>query len=167
LSSLQIERTGYLTRWVNATVINKRWALRAGVLSLAFGVSFIAAPFIASSRVPSIPVSPAAPAIPGQVASGFDGPARELFAAQVDSFMIASEARNKAVAAASNASRNAASRDDKLNRRTLYLALICLATALIGPWLYEMQERTLGSNNKKPGSRGILASVAAVIRPRG
>jgi hypothetical protein len=133
LSELQINRTAYLTDWVNAIINQRRWALRASVLSLAFGVAFIPAAFVASRRPASIPAAPTAPAIPVQIAPEVATTAAMSFKAQVASYDSAVTARNSAIASAATASKTAGRDERRANWVTLGLALLGILVVLLGP----------------------------------
>jgi hypothetical protein len=136
LTERQLNRTGFLIRWVNAAVGNRRWAIRASVLCLAFGVAFIPAAFLSSHRPAPVPAAPTAPSIPGEVASVLTGPALKLFNAQVGSFEGAEKARNEAIEKASEEAKAISSSEESANLITLAAAAICLLIALLGPIAY-------------------------------
>lgn len=46
LREAQEERTWFLVRWVRAGIMNKKYAIRAAVIALGFGVAFLPAPFL-------------------------------------------------------------------------------------------------------------------------
>jgi hypothetical protein len=137
LSELALLRTGYLTRWVNATVHHRRYALRASVLSLGLGVAFVPAPFVAAERAPAIPAAPTAPAIPQAIAPDVAADAQILFREQVAGYTAATEARNTAIAESAQVARDAAERDRDANRTTLGLAVLGLYAVLVGPLLFD------------------------------
>ena len=126
-------RTSYLVKWINATVYNRRWSIRASVLALAFGVSFMAAPFVGTSQPGEIPAAATAPEIPAQIAPDVAPAAVALFTERVESFNAASKERDDAIAAASDSSQRAARHDDHLNWVTFWIATGALCAALLGP----------------------------------
>jgi VIT1/CCC1 family predicted Fe2+/Mn2+ transporter len=135
LSELQLNRTGFLTTWVNAIINERRWALRASILSLAIGVAFIPAAFVATHRPPSIPEPPAAPTIPMQIAPEVADQAAKAFAAQVKSYNAAVKARNAAIVSAANATTTAADDEQWANWITLVLGIIGLIVVVGGPFV--------------------------------
>ena len=140
LADMQLQRTGYLTKWVNSTVHHRRYALRASVLALAVGVAFVPAPFLTSSRPPDVPDPPTAPSIPSAIAEPVAKDAAALFAGQVKAYNEASEARNAAIEAAAGQATRAAAEDEEANDRARWLALIALIVVLVGPFAYGLAE---------------------------
>jgi hypothetical protein len=136
LTEQQLNRTGYLVRWINSSVLDRRWAIRASVLSLAFGVAFIPAPFIAASRPASIPDAPAVPAIPGTIAPEVAGSATQFFKGQVKSYKAAATERNEAIKKAAETSTKTSNREAHLNKVMIWIALVCLLFVLILPLVY-------------------------------
>lgn len=135
LADLQLRRTGFLTQWVLATVFHRRWAIRASVLALGFGVAFVPAPFVSAARTPDVPAAPVAPEIPGEVAEAVRDDAARLFRARVDDFERATKARAAALEAQSAAV--AAAREDERRAERAFrgAAALALLTTLAGPWL--------------------------------
>lgn len=151
LTEQQMSRTGFLIKWVNATVWDRRWAIRASVLCLAFGVSFIPAAFISSHLPAKVPDAPVAPAIPGEVASGVATRATKLFEAQADSYEEAVNKRNEAITQASEESEEISAKENTTNLVSLIVAIIALIVALLGPVLWaatvdRKRERDLGGS---------------------
>lgn len=141
LTQLQHARSAFLTRWTNATVRNRRWAIRASVVSLAFGAAFMAAPFVsAGARVP-VPEAPVAPAIPGGVAEAVSAEAARLFRLQVDDYEAAINARAAALAAVQRDAEARRDREADLEQFVLVLAAIGMVVALGGPVVYERLRR--------------------------
>lgn len=136
LTELQLNRTAYLFRFVNATVGDRRWAIRASVVSLAIGVAFIPAAFVARSHPVSVPDAPVAPTIPSEIATQVRASATELFKAQLDSYKAAVTARNEAIEKASNETSDVAKNESHINSAALWLALVGLVVVLIGPLLW-------------------------------
>lgn len=136
LTEQQMNRTGFLIKWVNATVRDRRWAIRASVVCLALGVAFIPTAFVANSRPAPIPEMPAAPAIPGTIAGQVSDSAVELFKAQLGSYKAALDARNDAIKDAPAEAQSIAADEATTNKVALLLALLGLFLALIGPLVY-------------------------------
>jgi hypothetical protein len=136
LGQMQINRTGYLVHWINATVWSRRWALRASVLSLLVGVAFIAAPFIATSRPVKVPDAPAFPTIPSQIAAPVTKDAKALFHSQATGYLDAVTARNDAITKASTQAEDAANGEHDLNRISLWFAIGGAILVLFGPLVY-------------------------------
>jgi hypothetical protein len=136
LTEQQMNRTGFLIRWVNATVRDRRWAIRASVICLALGVAFIPAAFVANSRPAPVPDLPAAPAIPGVIAGQVSDSAVELFETQLGSYRAALEARNDAIKSAPAQAKSIAADEATTNEVALGLALLGLLLALLGPLVY-------------------------------
>lgn len=141
LTEMQLHRTGYLTRWVNATVHDRRWAIRASVISLALGVAFIPAAFIATSRPVAIPDPPVTPNIPSTIAAPVTDQAVQLFEAQVQGYEAAALARNEAIERAAVAASDIADDETDLNIIVSLLALGGLLVVLFGPWVYSKSAR--------------------------
>jgi hypothetical protein len=147
LTEQQLNRTGFLIKWVNATVRDRRWAIRASVLCLGFGVAFIPAPFVSSHRPAAVPDAPVAPAIPGEVASSVVTRATQLFEAQAESYEEAVNKRNDAIAKASEESEEISAKEKTTNLVSLALAVIALIVALLGPviWAQTIDRKREGS----------------------
>ncbi|HVF03538.1 MAG TPA: hypothetical protein VNA20_01740 [Frankiaceae bacterium] len=141
LADLQFHRTGWLTKFVNSTVLNRRYAIRASVLALGFGVAFVPAPFVATRRPPAVPPAPVAPAIPGQVAAAVQADAARLFAAQVNGFSAATDARNKALEAQGETAAAQRANEQLADAVAAALALGGLVTVTAGPALAARRER--------------------------
>jgi hypothetical protein len=135
LSELQLNRTNFFAKWIDATVNDRRWALRASVFSLAIGVAFIPAPLIATHRVQKIPAAPVAPAIPGVVASEVSSSVTESFKAQTKSYDAAVKERDAAIASASKETQTVAKDEKDANELTLFLGLAGLGLVCLGPVL--------------------------------
>lgn len=142
LTEQQLNRTGFLIKWVNATVRDRRWAIRASVLCLAFGVAFIPAAFISNHRPAPVPDAPVAPAIPAQIDPAISDSAKELFQAQIGSYEGAVKARNGAIEKSSTESEGISSAEEKTNWITFCLALFCFLFAMLGPlvWAWKVDE---------------------------
>jgi hypothetical protein len=153
LTEMQLYRTGYLTKWVNATVHDRRWAIRASVLSLAIGVAFIPAAFVASARPTKIPDAPAVPEIPSEIAAPVSDDATALFRAQVQGYKAASTARNAAIEKAANQAKSAANREKRLNNAALIFAVAGLLVVFFGPWLFSMAEDAESLRRLRRGER--------------
>jgi hypothetical protein len=158
LADLQFQRTGWLTRWINSTVLNRRWAIRASVLALAFGVAFVPAPFVSTARTPDVPAAPVAPAIPGTVAPAVAADAARLFAAQVTGFEAAVDARAAALAAQAEAAKDAAADERLVEWAFVVAAALALAATLLGPHVWRHKDHP-----SAPGSAVEAAPAAAGI----
>lgn len=134
---MQLARTAFLARWVNETVASKRYATRASVLALLFGVLFIAAPFVSSATPTESPETVTVPAAPSAVAKGFEGPALEVYRAQVKDYEAAVAARAAALEAEKKASDTRREQEHRLDRAFGWLAAIALVVVLAGPLLPE------------------------------
>lgn len=132
-AQLQHARTAHLTRWVSATVRNRRLALRASVVALAAGVAFMAAPFVSSGRAAEIPADPAAPAIPEVIAPALEADAVELFRDQAESYEAAQDARNEAITRAAAAAADIEEREDRLDLLCTLLAVVALVLVAVLP----------------------------------
>jgi hypothetical protein len=133
----QYSRTAYLTKWIKASVRARRYAIRAAVVSLLFGVLFIAAPFVSTiAPVPDIP-EPQAPVPPSQVAPGFEKDAIALFSQQVADYEAAAAARAAALDAAKTAAEDREKAEDELNTQMSGFAGIALLLIVLGPWCIE------------------------------
>ena len=142
LADRQLIRTAWYTRWVNAAVLDRRWAIRASVLALAFGVAFVPAPFVASARRPDVPAAPVAPAIPEQVADPVRPDAQRLFAAQVDAYVDAVKARSLAV----DEARKTPGHDADVNRWFAWAAAVAALLTFAGPEIWgSVREREEGT----------------------
>jgi hypothetical protein len=139
LSELQLNRTGFLTRWVGAIINERRWAIRASVISLAVGVAFIPAPFVAAHRATAIPSEPAAPAIPTAVAPELGTLAKETLEKQLVSYGAAVKARNEAIGKASTETTKISSQEATANEITLVIGVIGLLAVVLGPVLIASQ----------------------------
>jgi hypothetical protein len=133
IPELQLLRTGYLTKIINATVYNRRWAIRASVVSLAVGVAFLPAAFVTNSRKVDVPDPPVAPEIPAEVAVSIAPSAAALFDAQVQGYEAAVEKRNEAVEESSRQATEASEKDADLNDTFATLALVGAAIVLLIP----------------------------------
>lgn len=142
-AELQHARTSHLTKWVAATVHNRRWAVRSSVIALAIGVAFMAAPFVSSGRAPDVPDAPTSPVIPEVIAPALEDDAAELFREQATSYREAQDARNAAIQEAADASAALADREDDLDRWFAAAALVALAVVLAGP-------RFVGDDDDRP-----------------
>jgi hypothetical protein len=142
LSEQQMNRTGFLIKWVNASILDRRWAIRASVLCLAFGVAFLPAPFVANHRPATAPEAPAAPLIPAEVAPDFSAKALELFESQVASYEGAEEKRNEAIEKAAIEAKGISSAEDTTNLVSLALAVLCFLIAMVGPLLWAWKKDT-------------------------
>ncbi len=142
LTEQQMNRTGYLIKWVNATVTDRRWAIRAGVLCLAFGVAFLPAPFISSHRPAPVPEGPTAPQIPGEVAPPVSAAAVKLFESQVAGYEGAEEKRNEAIEKAAVEAKAVSSAENTTNLISLALAVFCFMIAMVGPLLWAWKKDT-------------------------
>jgi hypothetical protein len=134
LAAMQLERTAFLTRWVNSSVHKRRWAIRASVLSLAFGVAFVAAPFVSPGRPVTIPEAPAVPEVPAEIAPEIATEASALFESVAAGYEDANRSRNAAIEEASRAAEEAAASDDRYNRIASVAAALALVVVLVGPW---------------------------------
>ncbi|HET7121112.1 MAG TPA: hypothetical protein VFI17_07665 [Solirubrobacterales bacterium] len=159
MTEQQMNRTAFLIKWVNTTVRDRRWAIRASVLCLGFGVAFIPAAFISSHRPAAVPAAPAAPTIPGEVAPSLTTQATKLFEAQAKGFEEAVEAQSSAVTKASEESEEISAKEKTTNLIALALALGALIMALLGPVVWE---KTVDKKREeKEGDTGIAAPAAA------
>jgi hypothetical protein len=145
INELQMNRTSYIVRWTRATVANKRWALRSSVVSLFFGVAFIAAPFISATRIEDPPPLPTPPSIPSEVAEAFTAKAQELFQLQVDTYRQQLSEHDRAVESIGRASIAVKDREDDLNRAFLNIAIVALVLALVIPWLFDLEDEQSGT----------------------
>lgn len=137
----QYTRTANLTSWIKASVHRRTYATRASVISLLFGVLFIAAPFV-STAVPAPEISsPSAPAPPAEVDDAFASVALELFESQVEDYQNAVAARAAELAAAEDAAKQRADQEAELNATVTALAVLALMVVLLGPLLYAGLER--------------------------
>lgn len=134
-AELAMNRSRILTRHVNLTIYNRKWAIRAAVISLGVGVGFIAAPFVGSQRATAIPAAPVAPAIPSQVADELSAQAVQLFEQQTASYLEAVNARNEAIKSAAEDAADAAGQDRTANLISFVLAALALVGVLGGPYL--------------------------------
>jgi hypothetical protein len=142
LAEMQFLRTGYLTKLVNATVYNRRWMMHAAVVSLVFGAALLPAAFISSSAQVKVPDAPAAPAIPGEVASGLEDRAIELFDAQVAGFKEAVKERNEAIAAAASEAEKAEADNAHLNEVFAWVSVGALFLVFAIPGLIALATPT-------------------------
>lgn len=133
----QYARTAHLTRWIAATVRNRRWAIRASVVSLAFGVAFMAAPFVASGGASAVPDAPTAPPVPAAVAPIIEDDAAELFRVQAASYEAAQDARNQAIERAAQASAAHAASENDLDVASLVVAGVALALVILLPFCFD------------------------------
>jgi hypothetical protein len=142
LTEQQLNRTGFLIKWVNATVRDRRWAIRASVLCLAFGVAFIPAAFISNHRPAPVPDAPSAPAIPSQIDPAVTDSASRLFESQIGGYEGAVKARNEAIEKSAAESKGISSAEDSTNLLTLAAAIFCFLLAMLGPlfWAWKVDE---------------------------
>lgn len=138
LEEKQMNRSDYLIRWVNSSVQSRRWAIRASVVSLAVGVAFIPAAFVASSRPATVPDPPEVPAIPAVIADAVGGDATKLFQGQIRSYEAAQKARNEAVAKSAMEAKSISSNEAETNQIALVLAAAGLFLVLLGPWTWGL-----------------------------
>jgi malate synthase len=138
LTEQQMNRSGFFVKWVNSSVRARRWAIRASVLCLAFGVAFIPAPFVSKSGKSDTPEAPVAPAIPGQVAAQLSGPSLRLFEAQIERYSAALEAQQKEIEKAPAQAQKISEEEEDTNEAALKIAIACLIIAFVGPWLWGM-----------------------------
>lgn len=136
LTEQQLNRTGFLVRWVNATVRDRRWAIRASVVCLAIGVAFIPVAFVANSRPAPIPDAPTPPTIPAAIATQLGDAANQLFEAQLKSYQAALAARNKAIREAPTEAKSIAADEATVNEIALACAIAGLLVAFLGPLIY-------------------------------
>jgi hypothetical protein len=139
LSELQLNRTAFLAEWVNAIVNDRRWAVRASVLSLAIGVTFIPAAFLSTHHPPSIPAAPTAPTIPAQIAPEIAPEAKKLFNAEAASYESAEKARAKLIEATAGEASTVAKDERSANWTTLGLGILGLLVVLLGPFARKNQ----------------------------
>jgi uncharacterized membrane protein HdeD (DUF308 family) len=165
-TEMQLNRTGYLTQWINATVQDRRWAIRASVLSLAIGVAFIAAPFVATSRPVAIPDPPAAPAIPAEIAAPISDDAARLFHAQLQGYEGAVTARNEAIEKASTQSTAAAADESSVNRKAFWLAVAGLLAVLLGPLIFAKLRKEGSSSTTGPNEVDTAPAAVAPAGPK-
>ncbi len=149
LPELQLLRTGYLTKLINATVYNRRWAIRASVISLAVGVAFLPAAFLTTARHVDIPEAPAAPVIPGEIAKKIAPRATTLFDALAEGYEDAVRERNEAIETAAIQATEAGDKDSDLNDTFAILAgvgaflVIAIPTLLaVFTWASSRGEQT-------------------------
>jgi hypothetical protein len=136
LTEQQMNRTGFLVKWINASVRDRRWAIRASVVCLAIGVAFIPVAFVADSKPAPVPDLPAAPTIPGTIAEQVGTPAAELFEAQLGGYEAAIEARNEAIEKGPAERERIAADEHRTNQIALWCAIAGLLLAFFGPLLY-------------------------------
>jgi hypothetical protein len=136
LAEQQLNRTGFLIKWVNDSVRDRRWAIRASVVCLALGVAFIPAAFVAHSHPVKPPEAPAAPAIPTGISPEVSAAAVKLFDAQIKGYEAAVAARNKAIRESSTQTASVSDDEQTTNTVALVLFIVGLVVALAGPWLY-------------------------------
>jgi hypothetical protein len=134
---MQLRRTAFLAAWVNETVGSKRYATRASVLALLFGVLFIAAPFVSSATPTEAPEAVTVPSAPSAVAKGFEGPALEVYRAQVTDYKAAVAARAAALAAEKKTTDTRRAQEHRLDRVFGWLAGLALLVVLAGPLVPE------------------------------
>lgn len=133
LSELQLNRTSFFARWVNAIINERRWAIRASVISLAVGVAFIPAPFVATHHVNAIPAEPAVPAIPTAVAPELGALAKRTLEKQLSGYDAAVKARNGAIEKASQETTKIGDQEATANLITLLIGVIGLLAVGFGP----------------------------------
>jgi hypothetical protein len=136
LTEQQMNRTGFLIKWVNVGIRDRRWAIRASVICLALGVAFIPAAFVANSRPASIPDVPVAPAIPGAIPPEVAAAAAKLFERQIGGYEAAVDARNKAIEETPTQAASVAEDEQTTNEVALYLFAAGLIFALLAPLVY-------------------------------
>lgn len=134
---MQLGRTAFLAAWVNETVGSKRYATRASVLALLFGVLFIAAPFVSSATTTESPEAVTVPTAPTTVAKGFEGPALEIYRAQAKDYQAAVAARAAALKAEKKAAATRRAQEHRLDRAFGWLAAVALVVVLAGPLVPE------------------------------
>jgi hypothetical protein len=131
-----MNRTGFLIKWVNVGIRDRRWAIRVSVICLALGVAFIPVAFIANSRPASIPDAPVAPVIPGAVSPDVSSAAVKLFEQQISGYEAAVDARNKAIEEAPMQAASVAKDEQITNKIALYVFIFALLAALFAPLIY-------------------------------
>lgn len=134
----QYARTAYIIQWVNQGAHNRRYAIRSSVISLLFGVAFIAAPFVSSGPTVDIPDTPSPPAIPNNVAPEVVDQAAKLFELQVNDFAAASTARKAALQLAQERAASFSAQEKRLNNLMAVLAALGLLMVLLGPLIYDV-----------------------------
>jgi hypothetical protein len=140
LADVQIARSAFLSEWVGSTVNTRRWAIRASVLSLAFGVTFIAAPFVSTAPRVAIPAAPTAPPIPAAVPPVLAKDAARLFRDQVSSYQAAAVARDEAISKAATSAALASRRENRINAIALIFAGLALLVTLLCPTVLGVAE---------------------------
>jgi hypothetical protein len=136
LTEQQMNRTFFMVKWINATVRERRWAIRASVVCLALGVGFIPLAFVADSKPAPIPDVPAAPAIPAAIAKPVGAPAAKLFKAQLVGYEAAVAARNEAIKKAPAEHESIAGDEQKTNQVALWCAIAGLLLVFLIPTAY-------------------------------
>jgi hypothetical protein len=136
LTEQQLSRTSYLISWISSSVFDRRWAIRASVVSLAVGVAFLPAPFLTRSQSVEVPEAPTAPTIPATIASQVNDAAVKLFNQQAERYTSALEEHNTASEKAATAAIETPDREADLNRVVLFVALGALVVVLVGPLIY-------------------------------
>lgn len=136
--ALQFSRTQYLVTWVNASVGSKRYATRASVLALLFGVLFIAAPFVSSATpTESTPTVAAPTPPPAGLGKNVETLALEVYGAQVEDYEKALAARAAGLKAEKQATADRRAQERRLDRRFGLLAVLALLVVLAGPEAFE------------------------------
>lgn len=148
---LQHSRTARLTAWIDKNVANRRYALRAAVISLLFGVLFIAAPFVSTATPTEDPESVSAPTPPAEVAAGFTEDSLDLFQAQVRDYKRGAAARKAALDAKKSAAETRRADERLLDRRATGLAAAGLLLVFFGPGIYQIGFN--GVRRLKPAAR--------------
>ena len=162
LTSVQRGRVAQFTQWAQRITNNRRWAIRASVLSLAFGVLFIAAPFVSTPATTHIPDTPAAPQIPAAVAAPISDQAVTLFDAQVKAYQTAVRDRDTVLRERLNAN----GQETDLNWLFAGFALLCLLAVIFGPllWATFRDPKTPKAAPKKGPSARTPATPPAQTR---
>jgi hypothetical protein len=132
LTSVQRGRVAQFTQWVQRVTNNRRWAIRASVLSLAFGVLFIAAPFVSTPATTRVPDAPSPPQIPTAVAEPISDQAVTLFEAQVKAYQTAIRDRDAVLRERLDAN----GQETDLNWLFAGFALLGFVVVIFGPLLW-------------------------------
>ncbi len=155
LSDKQFARTFFFVRWVTTAVRNKRWFIRASVISLAAGVAFIPAAFIAPSPVPELPAAPTLPDIPTEFADELEPSTIDLYQGEIDRYLEAVEARNAAVVENEAQQAALAIKQDRLNGLFFWLAVLTLWVVIAVPSLFEV----LGGDGERIRPRDLTPLI--------
>jgi hypothetical protein len=158
-ATTELARTQSLIDWVNASVANRRNAMRAGVVAFALGVAFIPAAFVGATggSASTATAQPTAPTIPRSVPGAVSGDAARLFKDQVDRYLAAVREQTAAKATAAAAKPTVACSGfgdlfkacawttengvERSFRRLFYLGILVLILIPIAVTLYERQKR--------------------------